>query len=59
MSKPSHADLAAALGIEIARVWQLARRGMPINTIEKARAWFAQNGFRARLPAKHFRGGRT
>jgi len=52
MSRPAHADLAAALGIDLHRVSQLARRGMPVATITKARDWFAKNGFVSRNHAK-------
>ena len=46
MSHPSHEDIAQALGIKNNEVKQLAKRGMPLATVSKARAWFEINGFR-------------
>ena len=45
MSKPSHQEIADALGIANNQVKQLANRGMPINKIKNAKKWFEANGF--------------
>lgn len=39
MKKPTHAALAAALGIDPALVTRYRRRGMPVHSIEAAQQW--------------------
>ena len=46
MSRPSHNDIANALGVEPYRVSQLVKRGMPVSCVRKARHWFEQHGMR-------------
>ena len=46
MSRPSHHEIAAALGISAAMVSRLERRGMPVWSLARARAWFERNGLR-------------
>ena len=41
--KPSQAELAAALGLTPGRITGLKKQGMPIYSVEAARAWRAQN----------------
>jgi phage terminase Nu1 subunit (DNA packaging protein) len=41
--KPSQADLAAALGLTPGRITGLKKKGMPIYSVEAARAWRAQH----------------
>ena len=41
--KPSQAELAAALGLSPGRITALKRKGMPLFSIEAARAWRAQH----------------
>ena len=55
MAHPSCQDVARALGLDVNRVGELARRGMPINSLKKARAWFDANGMFQRV--RHTGGG--
>lgn len=41
--KPSQAELAAALGLSPGRITGLKKQGMPIFSVEAARAWRAQH----------------
>ncbi len=41
--KPSQAELARALGLTPGRITVLKQKGMPIYSVEAARAWRAQN----------------
>lgn len=43
MKKPTHAALAAALGIDPALVTRYKRRGMPVHSIEAAQQWRSEN----------------
>ena len=47
MSKPTSEDIAHAIGITPKQVHQLHKRGMPTNTVKKAREWFEVNGFKS------------
>lgn len=47
---PSQADLARALGIDPALVTRYKARGMPVDSVEAAAAWKAEN-VRAKVPA--------
>jgi hypothetical protein len=45
MGKPTAQEIANALGIASNQVSPLAKRGMPVHKIKKAREWFEKNGF--------------
>lgn len=40
INRPSGAEIAVALGISTPRVSQLKRRGMPVDSVEAAAAWY-------------------
>lgn len=43
MSKVKQSEIAAVLGVTEARVTQLKKKGMPVNSIDAAAAWYRAN----------------
>ena len=45
MGKPKIQDISESLGVSSNQVNMLKKRGMPTDSIKKARDWFEKNGF--------------